>query len=378
MSETCRTLFDIKKVSYEAVDPADYSDPINLSGQSVIMAHANLTIDVKGEAVSITQQNSTRYVDPEQITVRKKGNFTIEHDVDSNLMELHSNLVNAGLGQITTGSGGLVDVTSGKGSVTSPFLTTSTSDVSVGMLVYIPNYGLRRIESVVDNTSFVVDRSINVGIATSTSFETHNAIKLSLPKGTCDKAFNFIIETHDGKAIHFLGGVPTFAIELTPAGQLKVTITITAPEVSENSDVATSPTTELFAEPVIMNFLNSYFIKSDGSVVPLFPQLFTLGFSTTLEENVYPGGRNNVRGYNIRSSIKPKMSFDRTEAALNLVLSPRTEVGYSAYQAGFGVYFQSVTFFNVNNSEANGNHDSISAELNVNTKADKNVYIILP
>lgn len=378
MSETCRTLFDVKKVSYEAVDPANYMNPITLSGQNVIMAHANLTIDVKGEAVSISQQNSTKYVDPEQITVRKKGNFVIEHDVDSNIMALHSNLVNAGLGEVGTGIPGSVTVTAGKGSVATPFLTTSTTNVVAGMLIYIPNYGLRIVESVVANTSFVVDRSIDTAIATPTTFKSFKAIKLSLPKGTCDKSFNFIIETHDGKAIHFLGAVPTIAMELTPAGQLKMTITITAPEVSENSSVATSPTAETFAEPVIMNFTNSYFIKSDGSVVSLFPQLFTLGYSASIEENTYPGGRNNVRGYNLRASIKPKMSFDRTTAALNLVLAPRTEVGYSAYQDGFGVYFQSVTFFNVNNSEANGNHDSISAELNVNTKANKNVYIILP
>lgn len=378
MTETCRTLFDVKKVSYDAVDPADYMNAITLTGQQVIMAHANMTIDTKGEAVNIKRQNSTKYVDEEMITTRIKGNFTIEHDVDTNLLALHSDLVNAGLGEVSAGTAGDITVTAGKGSVATPFLTTSTTKVTAGMLVYIPSYGLRLVKSVVANTSFVVDRPIGTAIATSTTLKSYKSIKLSKPKGTCDKAFNFIIETDDGKAIHCLGCVPTFALELANSAQLKATITVTAPEIAENSDVATTPTDETFAEPVTMNFSESKFINSDGTVTNLFPQLFTLGFTANVEENVYPGGRNNVRGYTLRASIKPKMSFDRTSTALALMNAPRTEVGYSAYQSNFGVYFQSVTFFNINRSEANANHDSISAELNVNVKADADVYLILP
>lgn len=379
MTETCRTLYDVKEVTYQTVDPANYMNPMVLSGQKVIMAHANLAVETKGEAITIKRQNSTKYVDEESITVRVKGNFTLEHDVDSNLLALHSDLVNAGLGEVSGGTPGTVTVTAGKGSAATPFLTDSTTNVTEGMLVYIPNHGLRLVMSVKSNESFVVDRAIDTAIGTSTSFKTYKSIKLSKPKGSCDNAFNFVIKTADGKAINFLGAIPTFALELSNSAQLKSTITITAPEVTEGSSLPTSPTAESFAEPMIQNFDNSYFIKSDGSVTPLFPQLMSLGFSTAIEENIYPGGRNNVRGYNIRASIKPKMSFDRTEAALTLLNSPRTEVGYSAYQStGFGVYFQSVTFFNINRTEANGNHDSISAELNVNVKPDANVYLILP
>jgi len=373
-----RTLYDVKRVVYQTVDIADYFAAVNLSGMKEILANATLTIDTKGESATQKRLNSTKYVDDETITVRKKGNFTFERNVDTNFLTSHSDLINAGVGEVNSGTGGNVTVTAGVGSVATPFLTTSTTNVVANMLIFIPSYGLRKIVSVVANTSFVVDRPIDTAISTSTTFISKKSINLSNPKATTTKAFNFAIETDDGALIILMGCVPSIKMELTQEAQLKATFTITSPEIYESSSSLTNVTEEAFAEPVICNFSSSYFINSDGTVDEEYPQMMTLNLAGALEENKYNGGRNNIRGYNIRASIKPKMSFDRDATALALLAAPRTEVGYSAYQTNFGIYFQSVTFFNINSSEANGNHDSISAELNVNTKASANVYIFLP
>ncbi len=367
---TCRKLFDIKEVYIK--DKPAFSGVLNDITMRKMLA-SELVLDMKAEQGEIKLLNSSKRTTAKKFDLRKKGTVTFVRNLDTNLLSLFSDVVNAGLGEVGTGTAGAITVTAGKGSVAVPFLTTSTTNVTAGMLVAIPNYGIRKVESVIDNVSFVVDKAITTAISSSTVFESHKAINLSNPKGNCAIFFDVVIQGEDTSFV-FVDCVVDIDLQLMYEGQQKITVKFTASKSYEVALLTLSSTVdETFATPVITNFDYSLFVESGLTEISFFPQDFDLGRAVTVEEQKYIGGTNNLQGFRNLVEIDPTFTFDRIDTLEDALLC----TSYSCYQDEIGFYFPSLSFHEEDNSVANGNNESVVAKANVNDTSS-NVYMFLP
>lgn len=367
---TCRKLFDIKEVYIK--DKSAFSGVLDSTAMRKMLA-SELVLEMKAEQGEIKHLNSTKRTTAKKFDLRKKGTVTFVRNLDTNLLSLFADVINAGLGEVSTGTAGAVTVTAGVGSVATPFLTTSTTNVTAGMLIAIPNFGLRKVESVVTDTSFVVDKAIDTAISTSTIFQSHKAINLSNPKGNCAKFFDVVVQGEDTSFV-FVDCVVNIDLQLAYEGQQKITVKFTASKSYEDALLTlTNTVDETFATPVITNFDYSLFLGSDLNEVSFFPQNFDLGRAVTVEEQKYIGGTNNLQGFRNIVEIDPIFTFDRVDTLADVLLCD----AYSCYQFEFGFYFPSLSFHEIDNSVANGNHESVVVKANVNDTS-KNVYMFLP
>lgn len=377
----CKTLFDVKEVYYNTKDFDDYLEDIGTSFQQVLVHKEGLTLETIGEVAEYTTLNGTRYVDSERIPLRITGSLKFTKNVDTALLVNHSELVKAGLGNIVGTTTGNTTVTEGKGSSEIPFLTTSTTNLSLGGLVFIPNVGFRQVKSIVSNTSFVVDVPLNTTIGTSTTFVSYKGVDITAPVGNCSKTFNFVVKLHDGSYVKMMGCAPKVEFTPTYEKQAVITFNIICPEIIMLSSAPTglsSATLETKGTPVKVNFSSSLITDDDAEMYSYFPVNFELGLTISEEPISTIGGRNNIVGYMMRSSLKPKITLDRIAKCKSWVSNYRTARVYSFYKSDFGIYIARGYLTNINQSVANGNHDTIQAELDVNTEADYKVFIVLP
>lgn len=379
---SCRTLFDVKGLVYDVQDYANYLSAISTTGlQQILMHKDGLTLDTKAENAEYTELNGTRYTDGERVPLREMGTLKFKKNFDSSLIDNHSELIKAGLGNMLGGAGTSVVVTAGKGSTGTPFLTTSTTGLTDGNLVHIPSYGFRRVVSVISNTSFVVDVPIVTSIGTSTTFAVTKSVDITNPIGNCEKTFNFVLSLADGSYVKMRGCGITCAFAPVYEKQLTIEFTITSPSVTILSSAPTGFTTataETKGTPVICNFSSSFVTDEDAEMNAYFLPNFDLGYSVASEPMKTIGGLNNVMGYMSRSSIKPKATFDRVTDCKAWVAASRTSRVYSFYQSNFGIYLAGAKMTLIDQSIANGNHDSIQVELDANYDKDLKVYLVLP
>ena len=379
---TCRFLYDVKGLVYDVQDYANYLGAISTTGlQQILMHKDGLTLDTKAENAEYTELNGARYTDGERVPLREIGTLKFKKNFDSSLIDNHSELIKAGLGNILGGAGTSVVVTAGKGSTGTPFLTTSTTGLTDGNLVHIPYEGFRRVVSVISNTSFVVDVPINTTIGTSTTFAVSKSIDITNPIGNCEKTFNFVLSLADGSYVKMMGCGVTCAFAPVYEKQLTIEFTITSPSVTILSSAPTGFTTataETKGTPVICNFSSSFITDEDAEMASYFLPNFDLGLTVTSEPMKTIGGLNNVMGYMSRSSIKPKATLDRVADCKAWVAASRTSRVYSFYQSNFGIYLAGAKMTLIDQSIANGNHDSIQVELDANYDKDLKVYLVLP
>ena len=376
---SCKTLWDVKKIGYNTEDYDNYLSAIGTTFKEILTHKDGLTLDTKSELGEFTTLNGVRYVDSERIELRNIGTLKFTKNFDANLFDNHLDLIEAGLGKLVT-SANLVTVTAGKGIVDTPFLTTSTANISVGSIVYIPKIGYRTVTSLVTDTSFIVDNPLDVAISTSTVFTNGNKIDLTNPIGNCEKTFNFIVQLNDGGYIKMMGCGIKCEFELVFEKQLVITFNIMSPDVTELTEAPTgwsSITAETKVNPVICNFTSSNVITS-GTAESYFPPLFTLGLSITEEPMKAIGGLNNIQGYLNRSSIKSKISFDRITTCKTWVLSPRTSRKYVFAQSNLALEIESGYLTLIDKTVSNNNHDTISCEMDNNVDAASRVYLYLP
>ncbi len=380
---TCRTLYDIKSVAYDTQDYSNYLDEISTTGFQQILIHKDgLTIDTKSENVEFTELNGTRYTDGERIPIREIGSIKFTKNFDSSLLVNHSELVKAGLGNISAGTISTITIVSGKGSVTTPFvITQDTATLAVGDLIYIPNFGFRAVATVDTETPFgcTVDTPL-ISTLTNAVCTVHRSIDLTNAIGNCEKTFNFVISLNDGDFIKMMGcGIQC---EFNPVfeKQLTINFTVTSPLVTIESSITgfSTATAETKGTPVKCNFSKSLITDEDGEMVSYFPPSFDLGFSTALETIKAIGGLNNVIGYMNRNSIKPKITLDRIALCKSWVANPRFSRVYSFYQSNFGVYIAGAKLTLIDNTTNMNNHDVISCELDANYDKDLKVYLVLP
>lgn len=378
---TCYTKYDIKKVLYSAVGSANFTTAPVLTGMSAIDINKDITVDTKGENITYSILNNIRNTDEINETLRKTGSIKITKNFDTSLLTSHPTLINAGLGRLSSIKKGTVVVTGGKGSSVLPFLTTSTSNISVDNLIYTSE-GLKKIESIVSNTSFIIDTPLQTTISTSTTFSNYISCDISDAKGTCDNAFNFVVCLHDDVYLIFKGCNVKCDFNVNFEKQLSITFNITSQDVTEgtyaNDNISATFSAivdETRGLPVKCNFDVCKF-QNGTTITSHIPISFELGMTQTEEKLNAIGGVNNVVGFQNRASIKPKMRFARsTEGKL---ISAYSNISFSAYQENFGIYIQELSFYNVNKTENNNNFDSIMCECNANTLENKRVYLVLP
>lgn len=377
---TCnKTLWDIKRIGYDTQVYTNYTSPIGITFKEILTQKDGLTLDTKNELGEFTTLNGVRYTDSERIGLRNIGTLKFTRNFDTNLFDNHLDLIEAGLGELVT-SANLVTVTAGKGVVGTPFLTTSTVNISVGSIVYIPTIGYRTVTSLVTNASFIIDNPLDETISTSTVFTNGNKLDLTNPIGNCKNTFNFVVQLADGSYIKMMGCGIKCEFELVYEKQLVITFNIMSPDVTELTEAPTgwsSITAETKANPVICSFTSSNVITS-GVAQSYFPPLFTLGLSITEEPMKAIGGLNNMLGYLNRSSIKSKISFDRITTCKTWVLSPRTSRKYVFAQSNLALEIESGYLTLIDRSVANGNHDTISCEMDNNIDAASRVYLYIP
>lgn len=375
----CKTLFDIKSVAYQTADYADYMSAIGSTFKEILVMKDGITLDTKAENAEFTELNGTRYTDGERIPIRSIGTLKFTKNFDSSLLVNHSDLIEAGLGDLIGGAATSVTVTAGKGSVGTPFLTTTTTGLTDGNLVHIPGEGYRRVLSVVTNTSFVVDVPLNTTISGSTVFSVVKAVDITNPIGNCSKTFNFVLSLHDGSFIELLGCGITCEFAPVYEKQLTINFTITSPDITT---VEVTPISSLTAEtkgsPVICNFSESVITDDDSEMYSYFPVNFELGLTVTSEPMKAIGGRNNMLGYMSRSSIKPKITLDRIAKCKTWITNSRTPRVYSFYSTSFGIYIAQAKLTLIEQSMNNNNHDSIQCEMDANYDKSYRVYLVLP
>ena len=102
---TCRTLFDDKSVAYDTQAYSNYMSAIGETFQQILIHKDGLTIDTKSENAEYTELNGTRYTDGERVPLRQIGTLKFTKNFDSSLIDNHSELIKAGLGNILGGAG---------------------------------------------------------------------------------------------------------------------------------------------------------------------------------------------------------------------------------------------------------------------------------
>jgi hypothetical protein len=373
---TCYTKYDIKSVFYSVKENTEFQTAIDTDEMQEILINRDITCDTKGENITYSILNNERLVEDVNETLRQTGTLKISKNFDTALLTNHINLVNAGMGKISSATKhGNVTVTGGTGSSVTPLLTTSTANIEVGNLIYTPD-GLRVVTSIVANTSFQIDVPLLSAISGSTTLISYISCDLTNARGTCDKVFNFVVRLHDGRDIVMMGCNVRFDFAVTFEKQLSVTINVESASVYEDALTLTNTNDETKGTPVKCNFSESKF-KNSSTITSYFPFSMELGYGITTEKIDAIGGLNNVVGYTNRSSIKPKLKLARSTSG-KLIASYTNGVSLSLYQSNFGLYFQKLTFFNKNLSENHNNFDSISLECNANVEKDYKVYCFLP
>lgn len=392
---TCRTLYDVKGLVYDTQDYANYLSAISTTGLRQILMHKDgLTLDTKAENAEYTELNGTRYTDGERVPLRQIGTLKFKKNFDSSLIDNHSELIKAGLGNILGGAATTLTITAdtGTGAILTPFTASAVTDLTSGNLVYIPLNGFRRVTSVnAGNKTFTVDvptkqtsaqiKSSITPVPADLTFAVTKSIDLTNPIGNCEKTFNFVLSLADGSYVKMMGCGITCAFAPVYEKQLTIEFTITSPSVTILSSAPTGFTTataETKGTPVICNFSGSFVTGENNEMVSYFLPNFDLGLTVTSEPMKTIGGLNNVMGYMSRSSIKPKATFDRVTDCKAWVDASRTSRVYSFYQSDFGIYLAGAKMTLIDQSIANGNHDSIQVELDANYDKDLKVYLVLP
>ncbi len=383
----CRTLYDVKRVGYQAVAAADYmdgigSDPITLKQ---IAAQGDIVIDTKGELLSYKQLNSVRYVDDTNVVLRKTGSIKFTRNFDRGLFDNHADILNAGFGEyLSTGTDENASIIlTGKGGPLSGsdyFSVKSGSEVPVkGQLVHIPGYGVRIVTDV-GASKFSVDRPIANAFASGEHiFNILKTFYLHNPKGTCDKSFNVVVEnqksSESGARQEFIvamGCTVMVEFNLVFEKQLTVSITFTSPDIymtdSNTLSAINWGSAEQASDPWICNLDESIYVNSSNAVTPYYPQMIELGRSLTEEQLKYPGGRNNIRGYFTRASLKPviKVDIDEKGKLIRSYAAARDIVAWSFKQAQFAIYYPTCQGSVIDNVTNNSNFDAMSITYDVN------------
>lgn len=384
----CRNLYHQKDVLYKT--KTVNKDDISYVSMKRILANKNIVVDMKGETVTDSVINVTKFVSDKKETLRKRGSVKIERNCDKNLIDYHSNLISASLGQVFPCTEGSFTVTAGKGSVATPFLTADTSKIAAGCLVFISGIGFRRVESIVTNTSFVVDKPLYTALSVNTTFKSKTAVMISKPIGSCSYYFDVVVRNSDlGKDDVFLSCTPRAELSLVFTGNQKITFNFEAAKCDERESTSlTTPVDEPSTPMVKTDFEESVFTLYPGTAIEdflsIFPQNFDLGLAITAEPQDYTGGLNNRDGGLLRSDINPKFTFDRVAEVydpsdITSSLVSQVNCIYSAYQEeGIGIYFPNISSFYENDfTVANSNHDSIVTMANVNDTSN-HVFICLP
>ena len=375
---TCRKLYDVKSVAYQSANYSDYMSAIGTAFQEILIQKDGMTLDTKAENAEFTELNGTRYTDGERIGIRSIGSLKFTKNVDTSLLANHSDLIEAGLGEIID-SAAVITVTGGKGSVATPFLSGTTTGINVGDIIYNATYGYFIVASIIAGQSFVVTNPLTAEVTNGTAFSSPKKINITNPIGNCSKTFNFVISLHDGKFIELLGCGVT--CELTPVfeKQLTINFTITSPEIVtvDTTPITGGLTAETKGVPIICNFTSSL-ITTGGVGVVYYPANFELGLTITSEPMRYIGGRNNIQGYMSRSSIKPKITFDTDSTSRGMVSTNRTERKYTFCGTSFSICLEAAKLTLIEQSMNNNNHDSIQCEMDANYKASTISYLVLP
>lgn len=377
----CRTLYDVKRVGYQAVAAANYMDAIGATpAVQELLAQGDIVIDTKGELATYKMLNGTKYVDDTNAVVRQTGSIKFTRNFDASMFSTaHQDLMNAGFGEyLSTGTAESTSIIqSGKGGPLSgadEFVFKSGSAVPVvGQLIHIPNYGVRLVTEV-SGSNVSVDRPIDTAISSDTTINILRTFKMHNPKGTCDKSFNVIVENHQGsnaskEYIIAMGCNVMIEFNIVFEKQLTIAITFTSPDISlSTSGVTPVWTSEVLQNPWICNFTESIYIDASNAETPYFPQMIELGRSLAEEPLKYPGGRNNIRGYLNRVSIKPvfKLDIDTTGKLIRTAALTRSIVAWSFKQSQFAMYFPTCQGGAVDHTTNNSNHDAASVAYDVN------------
>lgn len=379
---TCpTTLYNVKRIAYIPVSysESDYLAAIGISGYKQLLINADgLTIDTKGETADYNELNGVKRVDNQRDPLRITGSLKCSKNFDSKILANHSDLLNAGLGKVNTGVL-TTNVTAGKGSVDTPFLTASTTNLTVGALVQIDGTDKYFVvTSIKDNTSFTVEVPLTTTISSPTTFNNVISIDLSETKGTCDKFFNVVIELQDGNYIKLMGC--TVVAEFTPVfeKQLTISFTFTSPSITTLNTIPAGfnlMKSETKGDVIMVNF-SKVEVRDDVTETAIYPASFDLGFSVSVEPVKSITGLNNVLGYMNYSSIKPKMNLYRTSVSKTLVLTPRTAKTYLFFQDGFGLVLVGAKMTLIDQAVNNSNHENINLELDVNYSIGSRVFII--
>lgn len=379
---TCpTTLYNVKRIAYIPVtySETNYLAAIETTGYKQLLINADgLTIDTKGETADYNELNGVKRVDNQRDPLRITGSLKCSKNFDSKILVNHSDLLNAGLGKVNTGVL-TTSVTAGKGSVETPFLTSATTNLSVGSLVQIDGTDKYFVvTSIIASTSFTVEVPLTTTISTATTFNNVVSIDLSETKGNCDKFFNVVIELQDSNYIKLMGC--TVVAEFTPVfeKQLTISFTFTSPSITVLTSMPVgfdTMTTETKGDVIMCNF-SKVEVRDDNVETAIYPAMFDLGFSVSVEPVKSITGLNNILGYMNYSSIKPKMNLYRTSVSKTLVLTPRTAKTYLFSQSGFGLVLVGAKLTLIDHAINNSNHENINLEVDVNYSIGSRVFII--
>lgn len=383
---SCEFLYNVKKVAYIPVtySEANFKAALETSGYKEILINSDgLSIETKGVQAEYTLLNGVKRTDSLRETLKKTGVLKFSKNFDSAIVTNHPDLITGALGKVNTNVL-TTTVTAGKGSVATPFLTISTTNLSVGQLIMIDDSDDNKffvVESIVSNTSFTVETPLTTTIATSTTFKNVANIDITDAKGTCEKLFNFVVSTADGAYIELLGCGVTAEFSPVFDKQLTISFTVNAAEVVEVGTIPTgfaTSTRETKGTVLFANFTKVGIRDDLTETTTISPANFELGLSITSEPIPSITGRNNIIGYTNLTSVKPKISMYRTLDAKTLVSTPRTPKQYYFYQASFSILMIGAMLTMIDRNVVNGSNANLVCEMDVNYSVGSRVYIILP
>jgi len=348
------------------------------------------TPEARKEKIEISQISSSRELSALSYTGRKKGSLKLVKSMSKALLTTHSDLIKAGLGDLTT-AGSPIAVTG----VTNTVITASSTGYVAGDIIQITadNIQLQHLLVVESDASTVTVRNelTDEEVAIITAATTKTVKKLSKCKigsPLQGSTFTVVREYGDGEIEVARGCGVAINFEIVTTGEAKVNIDFMAAHFDYKDEynqpyemITGSITTETNQTPVLFDFKSSILRDIDNTVDKvLFPQSLALKTSHTLIENDLIGGLNNVVGFYIQPKVDCEANFHYSSTN-RLLFDDSHETDstqfYFTGQSNFSFYAPSCFFIGQNPADHNV-YDSINVLMNINSHETLEPVICLP
>jgi hypothetical protein len=322
---------------------------------------------------------------------RNTGSLKITKNLDLSILESHSDLLEAGIGTIT--SAGTNKTVS---AVTTTTITSSSTNYVAGDIIQITADSIKFNNLLVlsaDATTVTLRTALSalevsqINIATVKTVRKQSTCKIGSP--VQGSTFCFVVRYDDDSVEVLRGCGVAGSFELSNSGHAKISFDIKSASVDwkdEFNNVYGIPTGTITSEsaggrPVKYDFKSSLLYDTVNSVDKiLFPQKLSLKVAHTLENNELIGGLNNINGFYTNPSVECEANF-HYNGVNRLTFSDRYEDNtnqfYFCGQSTFAFYAPLCFFVASNPSEYNV-YDSINVKMNINTSATSEPIVVLP